>query len=136
MVRNVSIKNLAAVAAARANRPAVLRPHKVGDKWHKPKWSAMAIARERKRRIQNGEEWSWDIPHKEVVKRIPFKGHLQDLRRVEREAEIKRCMARMPSLIREYKKKKPRKNQEGMGIFDIISLPRGTPMDKAFRRKL
>lgn len=133
MVRNVSIKNLAEVTAARMRRPAVFQPQKVGNKWHSPKWSAMAIARERKRVLQRGGVWQWDIPKKEVEKQVMFKGHLRDLRREQRQEEIKRCMARMPKLIEEYRKNSRKK--ERTGLADILLTPRSTSLESSKKRK-
>lgn len=119
-MRNVTIKNLAEVAAARAARPAVMRPQKVNDRWHMPKMSALAIARRRKQWLQTGKEWPWDIPHKIVEKRIPFKGHKRDLRAVEKKKEIERCMARMPRLIEEYRRNKPKKERKRGGLLQLL----------------
>lgn len=123
MVRNVSIKNLAEVAAARAARPAVMKPQKVNGRWHMPKMSALAIARRRKEYITSGREWKWDIPHKIVEKKVPFKGHLRVLRAAQKKEEIARCMARMPKLIAEYRKNKPRKKKLE-GLAAILLEPR------------
>jgi hypothetical protein len=120
---NISIANLAEVAAARAARPEVFRPTKVNGRWHMPKWSALAIARARKAAIMRGEPWEWDIPHKEVVKRVPFKGHKRDLVRIERAEEIARCMARMPAMVEEYRKSRKKKTKQS-GILEAISVPR------------
>lgn len=130
MSRNVVIKNLAEVAAARAARPAVFRPEKVGDRWRMPRWSAMAIAREKKRVLISGGTWKWDIPPKVVEKRMPFKGHKRDARKVERAAEIARCMARMPRLVEEYRKGRPRKKRGGLAELLLEPLPMGTDAGK------
>lgn len=119
-MRNVTIKNLAEVSAARAARPAVMRPQKVNGNWHMPKMSALAIARRRKQWIQAGKEWTWDIPHKIVEKRVPFKGHKRDLRAIEKKKEIERCMARMPKLIEEYRKNKPKKEVKRGGLLQLL----------------
>lgn len=119
-MRNVTIKNLAEVAAARAARPAVMRPQKVNGKWRMPKMGALAIARRRKQWLQAGKEWPWDIPHKIVEKRIPFKGHKRDLRAVEKKKEIERCMARMPRLIEEYRRNKPKKERKTGGLLQLL----------------
>lgn len=119
MVRNVTIKNLAEVVAARAARPAVMRPQKVGNNWHMPKMSALAIARRRKKYIKAGKPWPWDIPHKIVEKRIPFKGHQRDLRALEKKKEIERCMARMPALVEEYRRNRTKKQKKD-GLYLIL----------------
>lgn len=130
MARNVTIKNAAQVAAARAARPAVMRPQKVGERWHMPKMSAMAIARRRKQYIRNNQPWPWDIPHKIVHKRVPFKGHLRDLRAVEKRQEIERCMKRMPQLVAAYRRNKTKKEtREG------LELVLGTTEEEAGRNK-
>lgn len=118
-MRNITIKNLAEVAAARAARPDVMRPQKVNGKWRMPKMGALAIARRRKQYIQQGKEWPWDIPHKIVEKRIPFKGHKRDLRAVEKLKEIERCMARMPQLVADYRKNRPRKSKRP-GLLQLV----------------
>lgn len=116
--KNITIKNLAEVAAARAARPQVMKPQKVNGKWHMPRMSALAIARRRKQYLKAGKEWNWDIPHKIVEKRVPFKGHLRELRYRQKKEEIARCMARMPKLIEEYRKRtaerKQKKREEGL----------------------
>lgn len=130
MPRNVSIKNLAEIAVAKAARPETMKPHFVDGRWQKPKLSAMAIARMRKRHIQQGLEWKWDIPHKIVEKRMPFKGKLRDARKKEKEAEIMRCMARMPKMVAEYRKKE-KKRRADMPKNGLIGLEKllHTPLD-------
>jgi hypothetical protein len=121
--RNVTVTNLAEVLAARAALPDLFRPHKVNGKWRMARWSALAIARERRATILRGEAWPWDIPRKEVVKRVPFKGHRRTLERMERAEEVKRCMARMPAMIEEYRKNKKKKSKVP-GLLALISTPR------------
>lgn len=121
MARNITIKNLAEVAAARAARPAVMRPQKVGSRWHMPKMSAMAIARRRKQYLKQGKPWPWDIPHKIVEKRIPFKGHLRDLRAEEKRKEIERCMKRMPQLVADYRRRKTKKEKR-QGLQLVLTV--------------
>lgn len=120
MVRNIKITNLAQVKAARAARPDVMKPQKVGSKWHMPKMKALAVARRRKQVIQSGQEWKWDIPHKIVEKRVKFKGHLRDLRNAERKKEIERCMKRMPKLVAEYREKRRNKKKESKGLLQLL----------------
>lgn len=127
--RNVSIANLAEVVAARARLPANFLPtKKPNGRWHMPKWSAMRIARERRRTLQRGEEWVHVVPKKEVVKRVKFKGHMRDVRKLERAAEIERCMARMPEMVAAFRvgmaaaRKAKRKEKDGLGF--AISEPR------------
>lgn len=115
MPRNVTIKNLAEVIAAKAARPAVMKPQKVDGKWRKPKMSARDIARKRKECIMQGREWKWDIPHKIVEKAVPFKGKLRDLRRKEKLVEIERCMKRMPKLVAEYRERERKRRAERAG---------------------
>jgi hypothetical protein len=121
--RNVTIANLAEVVAARAALPALFRTSKVNGKWRMARWSALDIARERRATILRGEAWPWDIPRKEVVKRVPFKGHRRTLERIERAEEVKRCMDRMPAMIEEYRKDKKKKSKV-IGLVDLISIPR------------
>lgn len=128
--RNVSIKNLAEVVAARASRPAVMRPQKVNGNWHMPKMSARAIARRRKEYLQAGKEWPWDVPHKIVEKRVPFKGHKRDLRAVQKREEIARCMARMPALVEQYRANRPRK-QKAQGFALLLRETREEAERKA-----
>ncbi|KAI0566724.1 ribosomal protein mL59 [Gracilaria domingensis] len=127
--RNIIIKNLAEVEAAKAARPAVMKPQKVNGKWHMPKMSARAIARLRKQHLREGREWKWDIPHKIVEKRVPFKGHLRELRYRQKQEEIARCMARMPKLIEDYRKRTAeRKRQKKYdGIEGLLRTPREIP---------
>lgn len=129
MPRNVSIKNMAEIIAAKATRPAGMKPQFVDGRWIKAKLSALQIARMRKTCLQRGDEWKWDIPHKIVEKRIPFKGHKRDLRRKEKEEEIKRCMARMPKLIvqhheRERKRRAERLKEGQTGLEKLLKTPR------------
>lgn len=132
MVRNITIKNMAEVAAAKAARPDVMKPQFVNGKWRKPKMSALAIARLRKQYIKAGKEWKWDIPKKIVEKQVPFKGKLRDLRKQERQIEIQRCMARMPKLIEEYRiKERERRKQLRLskltGLAKLLAEPRENP---------
>lgn len=124
--RNITIKNLAEVAAAKAARPDVMKPQKINGRWRMPKMSALAIARRRKQYLAEGREWKWDIPRKIVEKRVPFKGHLRHLRAAQKKEEIARCMARMPKLIEEYRKNRPRK-QKSTGLYALISEPKEVP---------
>lgn len=123
MARNVSIKNLSEVLAARAARPAVMKAQKVNGNWHMPKMSAKAIARLRKQHIIAGKEWKWDVPHKLVEKRMPFKGHKRVLRAIQKKEEIARCMERMPKLIAAYRKDRPKKKKYE-GISAALLEPR------------
>lgn len=123
MPRNVSIKNLAEIAAAKAARPAVFKPQKVNGRWHMPKWSKREIANERKRVLRAGGVWKWDIPHKIVEKRVPFKGHLRDLRREERRVRIAKAMEKMPALVAEYRKNRVKKSKK-TGLLALLSQPR------------
>lgn len=132
MSRNVVIKNMAEVLAARAARPDVMKPQLVNGKWRKAKMSALAIARLRKKYLQAGKEWKWDIPKKIVEKKVPFKGKLRDLRRQEREIEIQRCMARMPKLVegyrtRERERRRQRKISKLTGLAKLLVEPRENP---------
>ncbi|PXF44137.1 hypothetical protein BWQ96_06110 [Gracilariopsis chorda] len=127
--KNITIKNLAEVVAAKAARPEVMKPQKVNDKWRMPKMSAMAIARRRKEYLKAGKEWPWDIPHKIVEKRVPFKGHLRELRYRQKKEEIARCMARMPKLIEEYRKRtaERKKKKKEEGLLGLLRKPREVP---------
>lgn len=132
MPRNVTIKNLAEVLAARAARPEVMKPQFVNGKWHKPKMSALAIARLRKKYFEAGKEWKWDIPKKIVEKKIPFKGKLRDLQKAERQVEISRCMSRMPKLIAEYRerereRRRKKKLSQLTGLAKLLAEPRDNP---------
>jgi hypothetical protein len=120
---NVTITNLAEVAKARAARPAAFRASKANGKWRAAKWSALDIARERRAIIGRGEQWLWDVPHKEVVKRVPFKGHKRSLERIERAEEVKRCMARMPAMIEAYRQSR-KKQEKDMGLMELLVTPR------------
>jgi hypothetical protein len=122
---NVTITNLAEVAKARAARPAAFRASKVNGKWRAAKWSGLDIARERRAIIRRGEQWLWDVPHKEVVKRVPFKGHKRSLERIERAEEVKRCMARMPAMIEAYRQSR-KKEEKDMGLMQLLITPRDT----------
>lgn len=123
-VRNITIKNLAEVAAAKARRPQVFRPTQVNGNWRMAKWSALAIARARKKAILNGQHWAWDIPDKVVEKKVPFKGRKRYLEKLDRAEEIKRCMSRMPAMIEEYRKGRKKLKEEG--FLDLIRQPRAT----------
>lgn len=127
--RNVVIKNLEEVKAARAARPAAMRPQKVNGKWNMPKMSALAIARRRKQYLQSGREWPWDIPKKIVEKRVPFKGHLRELRHRDKKEEIARCMARMPQLVADYRKRvaERRRAKKYEGLLGLLKKPRDEP---------
>lgn len=132
MPRNVTIKNLAEVLAAKAARPDVMKPQFVNGKWRQAKMSALAIARLRKKYLMAGKEWKWDIPKKIVEKRVPFKGKLRDLRKQEKEIEIQRCMARMPKLIEEYRiRERERRRQKKIanmsGLDKLFAEPRENP---------
>ena len=100
-----------------------MKPQKVNGNWHMPKMSALAIARLRRQYLLAGKQWHWDIPHKIVEKRVPFKGHKRDLRAVQKQKEIERCMERMPKLIEQYRKNRPRKKKL-QGLAALISEPR------------
>lgn len=126
MGRNVTIKNLAEIAAAKAARPAVFKPQKVNGVWHQPKWSRREIANERKRVLQAGGTWNWDIPHKIVEKAIPFKGHRRDLERIDRVARIDAAMKKMPALIVEYRAERAARPRK-VGLAAALSEPRPTP---------
>lgn len=132
MTRNITIKNLAEVLAAKAARPAVMKPQKVNGKWHNAKMSAKAIANLRKKYLREGREWKWDIPHKIVEKKVPFKGKKRELAKQEKEREIQRCMERMPKLIAEYRererKRRAEKKAEGLTSFEkLLKTPRPNP---------
>lgn len=132
MVRNHTIKNLAEVVAAKAARPEVMKPQKVNGRWHSAKMTGKAIATLRKKHIMSGKEWKWDIPHKIVEKKVEFKGKKRDLHKVEKQAEIKKCMERMPQLIADYRKRererRAKRKLEGMShIEKMLSTPREHP---------
>lgn len=111
--RNVMIKNLAEVRAAREALPPEMKPTKMASgKWRKAKWGALRIAREKRNTIMRGEEWKWDIPKKEVVKLVPFKGHKRHAIQAERRANVERCMARMPQLVAEYRESRRAQRRE------------------------
>lgn len=127
--RNVSIKNLAEVIAARAALPEKFRPTKrPNGRWHMAKWSSLRVARERRRTLLRGEPWPHVVPHKEVVKRVPFKGHKRDARKLERAAEVERCMARMPEIVADYRlaraTARAEKRKAKHGLLDAINQPR------------
>jgi hypothetical protein len=127
--RNIVITNLAEVAAARAALPAQFRPTKQPNgRWHMPKWGALRVARERRQTLLRGEQWPYEVPHKEVVKRVMFKGHKRDARRLERAAEIERCMQRMPEMVAEYRASRiaaKRARQKAKDSFrSLVSEPR------------
>lgn len=127
--RNVSIANLAEVVAARAALPEKFRPTKrANGRWRMADWSALRVARERRRTLLRGEEWPHVVPHKEVVKRVQFKGHKRDARKLERAAEIERCMARMPEMVAEYRRARAaaraEKRKAKYGLLDAINQPR------------
>jgi hypothetical protein len=87
------------------------------------KWSALAIARARRGAVLRGEHWPWDIPAKIVTKKVPFKGHLRHAQQAERAEEVKRCMARMPAMIEEYRANRPRKARHS-GFAQLLAEPR------------
>lgn len=122
MARNVTIKNLDEVLAARARLPAVFKPQKTDRGWRMPKYSARARARLRKQTIMAGKPWPYDIPKKEVVKEVMFKGRRRDMVRVHRKAQIERCMKRMPKLIEEYRKELAKRKAK-TGLAEILSTP-------------
>lgn len=131
MPRNVSIKNLAEVMVARAARPDSMKPQKVNDRWRTPELSALKIARMRKAVLRAGGEWKWDIPHKEVVKRIPFKGHKRDLLAKEKREEIARCMKRMPQIVAKYREEERERRRKRRlardasgGLAQLLITPR------------
>ncbi len=126
MGRNVTIANLAAIAAAKAARPAVFKPQKVNGVWHEPKWSRREIANERKRVLRAGGTWKWDIPKKEIVKKIEFKGHKRDLERAERLERIEAAMKKMPALIAEYRASR-RQRKKHVGLAEVLFVPREPP---------
>lgn len=129
MSRNVRIKNLAEVLAARAARPDVFKPQKVDGKWRKPKFTGKAIATLRRRYYEEGKEWKWDVPHKIVEKRVEFKGKKRDLRAKEKAAEIEKRMKLMPKLVAEYhereRERRKKKRMEGLSFIDkLLEEPR------------
>lgn len=126
MGRNVTIKNLAEIAAAKAARPSVFKPQKVNGVWHQPKWSRREIANERKRVLAAGGTWKWDIPHKIVEKAVPFKGHRRDLERLDRQARIAAAMKKMPALIADYRASRV-KRQKATGLAAALAQPRAPP---------
>lgn len=91
-------------------------------------WSSLRVARERRRTLLRDEVWPHVVPKKEVVKRVQFKGHKRDERKLERAAEIERCMARMPEMVAEYRiaraAARAEKRKAKYGIFDAVSQPR------------
>ncbi len=121
--RNIKILNLAEIAAAKAAQPAHFKPQFVNGKWRKPKWSKRRIAWERKKVIQAGGVWPYDIPHKIVEKRILFKGRKRDLLRAEKQEHIRRCMAKMPELIQEYRANRVKKSKR-VGLAAALTTPR------------
>lgn len=121
--RNHKILNLAEIAAAKAARPEHFKPQFVNGKWQRPKWSRRRIAWERKKVIQAGGVWPYDIPHKIVEKKIPFKGHKKDQLRLEKQEHIRRCMAKMPELIEEYRSNRVKKKKD-VGLASALSVPR------------
>lgn len=121
--RNHKIVNLAEVLAAKANRPDAFKAQKVNGRWRRARMSARKVAEERKRVLSSGESWEWDVPHRIVEKKVAFKGHKRDAVRVEREERIKKCMARMPELIAEYKANRVKK-QKYTGLAAILSETR------------
>lgn len=129
MSRNVTIKNLAEIAAAKAARPAVFKAQKVNGVWHKAKFTGKAIATLRKRYFKEGKEWKWDVPHKIVEKKVEFKGKKRDLRAKEKAAEIEKRMKMMPKLVAEYREKerqrRKQKRLEGFSYVDkLLEQPR------------
>lgn len=123
---------MAEVLAAKAARPAVMKPYKVNGHWRQARMSAKAIAKKRKQYITAGREWKWDIPHKIIEKKIPFKGKKRDLEKLEKQKEIERCMARMPTLIAEFRERerKRRAKRAEIGLSSIEKLfktPRKKP---------
>lgn len=115
---------MAEVLAARAARPDVMKPQKVNGRWRNAAISAKNIARIRKEYLMSGREWKWDIPHKIVERRVPFKGKKRDLRREEKKVEIARCMDRMPKMIEEYRERerKRRRERRKVGLDSIEKL--------------
>lgn len=132
MGRNVSIKNLAEVIAARAARPDVMKANLVDGKWRKARWSGRKIAWERKKTLMAGLKWEWDIPRKIVEKKIPFKGKKRDQVRLDRAERIRRAMKKMPKLIAEYRASRERKPR-AVGLMAAIREPR-TDMPVVQRR--
>lgn len=128
MPRNVTIKNLAEVTAARLARPPQMRPQKVNGNWNMPKMSARVIAAHRRKAMRETGHWPYEVPHKIVEKRVPFKGHLRHLRWEQKQAEIARCMARMPQLVEEYRRNK-RKKPSRDGFLELLRTPRERPME-------
>lgn len=127
--RNVSIANLAEVVAARAALPEKFRPTKrVNGRWRMAEWSSLRVARERRRTLLRGEAWPHVVPNKEVVKRVQFKGHKRDARKLERAAEIERCMARMPEMVAAYRvaraAARAEKRRAKHGLLDAVNQPR------------
>jgi hypothetical protein len=131
-LRNIVIANLAEVTAARAALPANFRPTKQANgRWHMAKWGALRIARERRRTLLRGESWPWVVPRKQVVKRVAFKGHKRDARKLEQAAEVERCMARMPEMVAAYRAARSaaraaRKVEKAraVGFADLVAEPR------------
>lgn len=89
----------------------------------------MRIARARRAALTAGEAWPHVVPHKEVVKAVPFKGHLRDERKLLRAAEVERCMALMPGLVAEYREErkvaKRARRHEKLGIGEVLRETRG-----------
>lgn len=129
--RNVMIKNLAEVKAARDALPPQMKPTKLpSGKWRKAEWGAIRVARERNRALLRGEEWAWDIPNKEVVKLVPFKGHKRHAVQAERKANIERCMARMPKLVAEYRETRRAQRKEKKKEPGIPGILQAEPRDR------
>ena len=131
MARNVIIKNMDEIIAARARLPHAFRPQKTENGWRMPKYSARAIARLRKKTIMAGKPWPYDIPKKEVEYRVPFKGRKRDLQRAQRKAQIERCMARMPKMIEQYRKELTARRKKKSGLAEILSAPASVRTSRA-----
>lgn len=120
------IKNLEEVRAAKERLPAMFKPQKQPNgKWTMAKYSALAIARLKRKTLQSGKPWPYDVPRKEVERERMFKGHKTDREAAARRERVKQCMERMPEMIAAYRKaRKENKKEKREGIALLLTKPR------------
>eukprot|EP00188_Purpureofilum_apyrenoidigerum_P001510 Plantae.Rhodophyta-Purpureofilum_apyrenoidigerum.ctg18392.p1 GENE.Plantae.Rhodophyta-Purpureofilum_apyrenoidigerum.ctg18392~~Plantae.Rhodophyta-Purpureofilum_apyrenoidigerum.ctg18392.p1 ORF type:complete len:248 (-),score=29.09 Plantae.Rhodophyta-Purpureofilum_apyrenoidigerum.ctg18392:246-989(-) len=132
--RNLICTNEQEVEEARKNLPSLFKTRRtdIGE-LRAPKYRARTRKALRNRVLAAGREWSWDVPRKNMIRIMPFKGHKRWHKIEEKFQDIQKRMSEMPAKIAIYRAERSKnislryqaKKKGSEGILDKIMRSRG-----------
>eukprot|EP00871_Galdieria_phlegrea_P002399 jgi/Galph1/315/GphlegSOOS_G5095.1 len=116
-IPRVSVLNWNEIEAAKERLPWEFRPREKDGKILRPLFSKKEVSKMKEATLQAGLEWPFEVPKKEVVVNVPFKGRLRERQAQEKKAEIEENMKKMPQLVEAYKKNRTKRKKTPLGQY-------------------